>query len=135
MSLIREADCLDGYRWYCNGKIVVRKQKAYKCGVRVEFRAKTFFTGSNLNIFKILRFVNLTVFNIQSIVIAHQLSISRLVFLERSAIRRVYFKGRKVRRRGKNQAFEVNPSLHFKDPGTGAHTNLIENSWRHAKAV
>lgn len=28
----------------------------------------------------------------------------------------------------------VNHSLHFKDPQTGAHTNTIESTWRHAKA-
>lgn len=220
LSLVYEADRSDGYRWHCNNnKVVVRKQKAQKCGVRVEFRTKTFFAGSKLSIFQILGFVNLWVSNVQSIVIAQQLSISQKAAVDWSSFcrevlldafilkgeklggedktveideskfgKRKYHRGHHVEgqwvfggyERGSGRIFmvavadrkaetllpiienwiekgttivsdywkaydcldlngfkhlKVNHSLHFKDPETGAHTNSIESSWRHAKAV
>lgn len=52
MKLLEAADRPDGWQWFCNAKISIRKQAAQPCHTRVEFRAGTLFERSKLSIFQ-----------------------------------------------------------------------------------
>ncbi|RZF42179.1 hypothetical protein LSTR_LSTR004328 [Laodelphax striatellus] len=77
MTLRKDSNEIDGYRWRCNNVRSKRKQKRKRCTYSKSLRTGTFFEKSKLPMWKILGFVQLWTKNVAADVISEELDISK----------------------------------------------------------